>query len=151
MYIASSVQVRNPDDSIDSIDYIKNLHLEEEYEKQKARFVKEGKEPKEMLLFHGTAVVNVDSILKENFKLGNQDKEKRSVFGEGIYFSEMPAVSLMYGNGLILCKVLLGNCETFKPQPGREQPEIPRFISKGYQISKDFNGLNVSDPKTLLF
>ena len=81
MYIVSSVQVRNPNDSIDSIDYIMNLHLEEEYEKQKARFVKEGKEAKEMLLFHGTAVANVDSILKENFKLCNHDKERRSVFG----------------------------------------------------------------------
>ena len=137
MYIASSVQVCNPDDSIDSIDYIKNFHLEEEYEKQKARFAKEGKEPKEMLLFHGTAVANVDSILKENFKLGNQDKEKRSVFGEGIYFSEMPAVSLMYGNGLILCKVLLGNCETFKPQPGRDQPEIPSHFESREVLARD--------------
>ena len=68
MYIASSLQVSNPGDSIDSIDYIKNPLLEEGYEKEKARFVKEGKEPKEMLLFHGTAVANVDSILKENLK-----------------------------------------------------------------------------------
>ena len=91
---------------------------------------KEGKETREMFLFHGTAVANIDSILRENLSLEvsseDKHKERRRVFGEGIYFSEMPAVSLMYGNGLILCKVLLGSCQQFNPLPEAKQPEIPQ-------------------------
>ena len=34
------------------------------------------------------------------------------VYGRGVYMSEFPGVSLMYGNGLLLCKVLLGSVET---------------------------------------
>lgn len=38
------------------------------------------------------------------------------MFGRGVYFSELPAISLMYGNGLLLCKVMPGKSEIFKPQ-----------------------------------
>ena len=122
-------KVANPQDAIFSIDYIKNPTLEEAFAKQKKIFEEEGKPATEMLLFHGTAVANVDSILRENFSLelssDEQGKEKNRVFGEGVYFSEMPALSLMYGNGLILCKVLPGSCEIFNPKPELKQPEIP--------------------------
>merc|ERR550532_1926532 len=56
----------------------------------------------------------------------NDVRDKKMMFGRGVYFSEIPAVSLMYGNGLLLCKVMLGKCETFKPQgstpPGHPGP-----------------------------
>ena len=123
-------QVANPQDAVASFDYVKNPLLEEAYAGQKEMFRKEGKAITEVFLFHGTAVANVDSILRENLSLDlssqeQQGKERKRVFGEGIYFSEMPSVSLMYGNGLILCKVLLGNCQVFTPQPEAKQPEIP--------------------------
>ena len=95
------IQVADPDEAVESIDYIKNSLLEEAYNNQKAILMKEGKEMNEILLFHGTALANVDSILSRNFSLNQPfdrpDKDKRRVFGQGIYFSEMPAVSLMYG------------------------------------------------------
>ena len=85
-----------------------------------------------MFLFHGTAVANVDSILRENLSLElsseQQGKEGKRLFGKGIYFSQYPAVSLIYGNGLILFKVLVGNCELFTPKPLSEQPEIPEMF-----------------------
>ena len=117
-------------DAVSRFDYVINPLLEEAYANQKEIFREEGKNMTEVFLFHGTAVANLDSILKDNLSLSfspeqQEGKEKKRVFGEGIYFSEMPAVSLMYGNGLILCKVLLGNCEQFTPQPLPNQPEIP--------------------------
>ena len=106
--------------------------LEEAYAAQKEMFRKEGKETTEVFLFHGTAVANVDSILRENLSLEltteQQGKERKRLFGEGIYFSQHPAVSLMYGNGLILFKVMLGNCELFTPKPLSEQGEIPEIF-----------------------
>ena len=131
----------NPQDAVASFDYVKNPLLEEAFDAQKEIFRKEGKETTEVFLFHGTAVANVDSILRANLSLElfseEQGKERKRVFGEGIYFSEMPAVSLMYGNGLILCKVLLGNCQLFSPQPEAKQPEIPESFDSRAVIAME--------------
>ena len=122
----------NPQDAVSSFDFIKNPGLEELYVKQKEIFRKEGRETREVYLFHGTAVANIDSILEENlspdFTSEHQGNKRKKVFGEGIYFSQFPAVSLMYGNGLILFKVLLGNCELFTPKALSKQPEIPEIF-----------------------
>ena len=143
-------KVENANDAIASIDYIKNPRIEKEYEAEKIRFQMEGKQVTETLLFHGTAVASVDSILKSNFSLDHSpiqqqesSRDKRRMFGEGIYFSEMPAVSLMYGNGLVLCKVLLGNCESFTPRPGVPQPDIPESFDSREVKSRDSGVIHV--------
>ena len=33
---------------------------------------------------------------------------RRTLFGRGVYLSPLPGVSLMYGDGLLLCRVILG-------------------------------------------
>merc|ERR1719430_2331986 len=141
-------KVENPHDAIASIDYIRNPQIEEGYEAEKKRFKIEGKQVAETLLFHGTAVASVDSILKNNFSLDHSpiqqqesSRDKRRMFGEGIYFSEMPAVSLMYGNGLVLCKVILGDCETFNPRPGTVQPDIPDQFDSREVKTRDGSGV----------
>ena len=122
----------NPHDAVSSFDFIENPALEEAFAKQKEIFKEEGKTTTEVYLFYGTAAANIDSILRENISLElsskHQDSHKKRVLGEGMYFSQYPAVSLMYGNGLILFKVLLGNCELFTPKPLSEQPEIPQMF-----------------------
>ena len=122
----------NPEDAVSSFDFIKNPGLEDAYDKQKEIFKKEGKKTREVYLFHGTAVANIDSILEENlspnFASEHRGMDKKTAFGKGIYLSQYPAVSLMYGNGLILFKVLLGNCELFTPKPLSEQGEIPEIF-----------------------
>ena len=144
-------------DAVSRFDYVINPLLEEAYANQKEIFREEGKNMTEVFLFHGTAVANLDSILRENLSLSfspeQQDgKEKKRVFGEGIYFSEMPAVSLMYGNGLILCKVLLGKCEAFNPLPGRKQPEIPEEFDSREVKTRDGSGVIhvVKNPSQIL-
>jgi hypothetical protein len=62
------------------------------------------------------------------------------MFGRGVYFSELPAISLMYGNGLLLCKVLPGNCETFKPH-GVPPPEISEEYDSREVQSNDSQGV----------
>lgn len=124
-------------DSIESITYIENDDSSLKYEEQRRLFETEGKvdengKVREVLLFHGTAVASVENILSENFLVdalplqvntSNEARKKAMMFGTGVYFSELPAVSLMYGNGLLLCKVMLGECEVFKPS-GTSPPEI---------------------------
>merc|ERR1711892_1403916 len=122
----------------ESITYIENKELTSAYEKQKDELKQQGKvdengKVEELLLFHGTAVSSLDSILSTNFivdalpkqkNVNNEERKKTMMFGRGIYFSELPAISLMYGNGLLLCKVVPGNCEVYKPQQGVPPCEI---------------------------
>lgn len=138
--------VSNPSDAIAHIDYIKNPKLEKIYEAQKERFLQENKDVREVLLFHGTSASCVESILKTNFQIDhlpvqqtsqNDVRDKKMMFGRGVYFSELPAVSLMYGNGLILCKVLLGNCQDYRPVASGEQPDIPEGFDSRQVITKD--------------
>ena len=130
--------ILNMSDAIDSITYIENDETTKRYEEQRDLFLKEGKvnetgKVDEMLLFHGTAMASLENILASNFLLEalplqvntqNETRKKTMMFGRGVYFSEIPAISLMYGNGLLLCKVMLGSCEVFKPQ-GSSPQDIP--------------------------
>jgi len=139
--------ILNMSDAIESITYIENDALNSIYEQQRELFQQQGKvnengKVDEMLLFHGTAVSSLDSILSSNFMVdampvqqntANETRKKTMMFGRGVYFSEMPSVSLMYGNGLVLCKVMLGSCEVFKPQ-GSTPADIPdQFDSREIQ------------------
>ena len=138
--------VSNPSDAIAHIDYIKNSKLEKIFEAQKERFLQENKDVKEVLLFHGTSASCVESILKTNSRIDhlpvqqtsqNAVRDKKMMFGRGVYFSEIPAVSLMYGTGLTLCKVLLGNCQDYRPVGSGEQPDIPEGFDSRQVVTKD--------------
>ena len=145
-------QVTNSYDSIESITYIKNKTLEAVYENRKEIFkhenkVDSNKNVNEVLLFHGTAIQNIESIIENNFLIdcfphtdGEENGRKKSMlFGRGIYFSELPGVSLMYGRGLLLCKVLLGKCETFHPR-GEIPGDIPEMFDSREIIK---NGMGI--------
>ena len=108
------------------VDYIKNVKLEECFLAQKKKFENAGKEMEEVLLWHGTNPSSLEPILRNNFDIESAPlqpelgggREKKMLFGRGIYFSEVPTVSLMYGNTLILCRVVLGACQNFTPVAG---------------------------------
>lgn len=115
-------------DIIESITYVQNDRLTANYEKRKERFKKKGiidefGNVQEMLLFHGTSLSSVEGILANNFIIDaipqkvngkSQRRMKHMIFGKGAYFSEYPAVSMMYGEALLLCKVMPGRCESFR-------------------------------------
>ena len=118
-------KIPNVGDAIETIIYIQNKQLEQTYENQRTSFEFQGKVNKagmvdELLLFHGTTNSCIQDIVKNNFNIealpqqltmSNQPRKKSMIFGKGIYFSPIPALSLLYGNGLLLCKVLPGNVE----------------------------------------
>ena len=91
--------------TISSIDIVINKDLEDKFEATKQKFNSQGIPDKEILAYHGTASTNIDNILKSNLQLSYA---KRQVYGKGNYFSEFPAVSLGYGDGLLLCRILPG-------------------------------------------
>ena len=129
-------RIPDVEDAIDTITYIENEALIKTYESQRKTFQYQGKVNRqglvnEMLLFHGTSWSCVHQIATNNFDIeaipkqittNNQTRKKSMLFGKGVYFSEMPALSLIYGDGLILCKVLPGLCENMKIQNKTESP-----------------------------
>ena len=108
------------------MDYIKNAKLEEGFLARKEKFEVEGKGKEEVFLWHGTDPSAMEPILRDNFDIESAPvqpelgagRKKKMQFGRGIYFSEVPTVSLMYGNTLILCRVVLGACQNFTPVAG---------------------------------
>merc|ERR1712029_85657 len=118
-------------DSLDSIVHINNQDLERNFESQRQLFENEGKVDKygnvpELLLFHGTTNENINKIVEDNFNIDilPMNRGKLMLFGTGVYFSELPGVSLMYGESILLCKVLLGKCQKYYPN-GLTPPDIP--------------------------
>ena len=123
--------INEPWNALNSVVYIRNPQLETLFEAMKSKFKSEGKvnafgDVEETLLFHGTSNENLNQIVENNFSLEHLPAERGKLmfFGRGMYFSQLPGVSLMYGTGLLLCKVILGKCERYFPN-GSIPPEIP--------------------------
>lgn len=105
--------ITNQSDAIESIQYCVNTNSQKAFNRQRQLFkdqgkVKDGGKVKELLLFHGTDCSNIDSIFNTNFNIDIAPfpyKNKAMVYGRGVYMSEHPAISLCYGNKLLLCRV----------------------------------------------
>jgi len=104
---------------ITSIDVVYNKDLSSKFEKKEEEFSANGGNEGCLLLFHGTPQQNIELILKNNFDLSI--KTNGRAYGDGVYFSECPEVSLGYSRdqkSLILCKVLMApNCKEVRHAP----------------------------------
>ena len=124
-------KVTNSWDSLESVVYVKNETIESAFTEMKKKFARDGKVDKygkvpELLLFHGTSIESINKIIEDNFVIDKNPAERSKVmlFGRGVYLSELPGVSLMYGESLLLCKVILGKCQKYYPN-GQTPPPIP--------------------------
>ncbi|XP_028413718.1 NFX1-type zinc finger-containing protein 1-like [Dendronephthya gigantea] len=90
---------------ISSIDIVINNVLETKFQATKRKFQAQGIPDREILAYHGTAPNNIQSILQNNLQLSFA---RRQAYGRGNYFSEFPGISLGYGHGLLLCRILPG-------------------------------------------
>ena len=91
--------------TISSIDIVINKNLEAKFEATKRLFKFLNIPDNEILAYHGTASANIDNILQTNLQVSYA---RRQAYGRGNYFSEFPAVSLRYGDGLLPCRILPG-------------------------------------------
>ena len=80
------------------------------FESMRASLAWRGRGTEEVLLFHGTPPDNLDSIMRNNF---DPCLNQRALYGPGTYMSHFPNVALAYGAGLVLCRVLPGNKQTY--------------------------------------
>ncbi|XP_028410564.1 uncharacterized protein LOC114533258 [Dendronephthya gigantea] len=109
---------------ISSIDIVINNVLETKFQATKRKFQAQGIPDREILAYHGTAPSNIQSILQKNLLLSFA---RRQLYGRGNYFSEFPGISLGYGHGLLLCRIL----------PGREFVDTSGSnIPSGYNSKK---------------
>eukprot|EP00092_Neocalanus_flemingeri_P002235 GFUD01002380.1.p1 GENE.GFUD01002380.1~~GFUD01002380.1.p1 ORF type:complete len:597 (-),score=140.23 GFUD01002380.1:94-1884(-) len=114
--------------SIKAIKYIENESLRGRFNSCKSYFLSRSIPNDERLVFHGTSA-DLDSIIKQNLKLSLC---KRFAFGKGVYFSEFPSTSQVYGKHLLLFRVMLGN-----PYQGREHIIPAQYQSKIVQPNEE--------------
>jgi len=131
--------------SIRSIEYVENQQLRENFLAKQKQLKSEGVNCKERLVFHGTMLDNIDGIVRDNFQLG---RLVRKMYGRGVYFSESPDISAVYGDGLLLCRVLLG--EVWSDSTSRDIP--PPYHSKIVKTDSEGRGkvIVVADTKFIL-
>ena len=121
--------VSSPWESLHSVTHIDNGAQAKLFEEKKRTFLQEGKvdefgSVRETFLFHGSSKESINKIVEGHFDIDfSSARGSRMLFGRGVYFSQLPGVSLMYGEGLLLCKVLLGKREVYHPQ-GQTPPPI---------------------------
>ena len=116
-----------------SIDIVQNTALEQQFCAKKQEFSACGVSSKEILAYHGTSSVNIDSILRDNLDPTRAPAHGRA-HGDGCYFSELPTTSIGYGDGLILFRVLPGK----EHDESGSQPIPPDCHSK--KVSGDSAG-----------
>ena len=125
--------ILKPYNCLQTIIYLNNLKLQEQYENQKHLHLSSGllnsdSRVKEILLFYGSSTCLVNRTASQGFSAVNfLSREQGSLFGDGIYFSRLPQISLNHGNCLLLCKVLVGTAEThiFGSAPSKPLGRIP--------------------------
>ena len=139
--------VSSPWDSLQSVTHIDNRAQARLFEEKKKQFLEEGKvdefgSVRETFLFHGSSRESINKIVEGHFDIDCRGPQGRMLFGRGVYFSPLPGVSLMYGEGLVLCKVLLGKTELYHPQ-GQTPPAIPENYDSREVIRDGLAVINV--------
>ena len=121
---------------IKSINIVYNRVLEDAFLAKKQAFRQCGIKDEEIFAFHGTPFANVNSILRTNLQYQNVARAHGQAHGPGNYFSKFPDVSLGYGQGLILFRVL-----PWKEYEGSERDIPAGFNTK--KVSGDNQGFGV--------
>ena len=91
---------------ITSIALVTNPVLADKFNKKRAKLKGRKVNDTPILSFHGTPDVNIESIIKTNFR-----PSVVGTYGPGVYFSEYPLKSIAYSGGsnsMIVCQILLG-------------------------------------------
>jgi len=115
--------------TINEVEYVINPSLITRFERKKQALMDKYEYTDEsqlniVLAWHGTKRKNIDSIVENNFDLNRLSVNSGDTgwYGCGIYFSEYASISSGYGDGLLLCKVILGKSyrmSTAHKQTGR--------------------------------
>eukprot|EP00484_Ammonia_sp_Unknown_P000402 CAMPEP_0197022686 /NCGR_PEP_ID=MMETSP1384-20130603/3501_1 /TAXON_ID=29189 /ORGANISM="Ammonia sp." /LENGTH=663 /DNA_ID=CAMNT_0042450771 /DNA_START=8 /DNA_END=1996 /DNA_ORIENTATION=+ len=120
--------------TITEVEYIINPTLMKKFNAKKKKLMAKNKCDESklniILAWHGTPNTNIDGIVKSNFCLSkiSANSGDKGWYGKGIYFSEYAKISLGYGKGLLLCKVMLG--KSYKMLTSDQQ--TGRGLEKGY-------------------
>ena len=105
--------IENKSNALASVEYVvnpktlKTFNAKKRFFLEKKRGLRVDGKVKEVLLFHGTDSANLDSIMENNFNIDAvpSHKEKKMIYGRGVYMSEHPEIAFNYGDKLLLCRV----------------------------------------------
>ena len=101
---------------IKTVGIIVNREINRIYEKKRTEYRNRGVKVQEVFAYHGTPLVNKDSIIQTNLDPGRTVRQQH---GPGCYFSEFPEVSHSYTQDcMFIFKVLLVEGKYNKVRPG---------------------------------
>ena len=89
---------------ITSVEFVNNPVLKKKFDNKKVEFMAKNVPTGEIFAYHGTRPENIKSICKSNLNIIH-----RTAHGNGYYFTEYPEYGLLYGQGLLCFKLLLGH------------------------------------------
>ncbi|KAF9073955.1 hypothetical protein BDP27DRAFT_1416651 [Rhodocollybia butyracea] len=121
-----------PGTKIKRFHWIVNYELEKRFEQAKEALSTVVDTSQELMLFHGTAEQNIDSILSNGFRIGGVKKHRianGTAMGYGVYLAFDSMVSLQYAQGanrIFACRVcpgaLTADCNYSRLPPRTENP-----------------------------
>lgn len=141
-----------PSMGVSRVDYVYNKSLVDRFEAKQRAFQAQGHGDM-ILAFHGTRKPDtIRSIITHNFdvsKIGSQTDA--GYWGRGFYFSEFAGTSLVYGQNLLLCRLLPGRVFDVK---GRMDGQPLRQGYNSHRLSADPHGYGqeiiIADPDQIL-
>jgi hypothetical protein len=115
------------------VEHWTNPDLQEAFEGARKLLKRYGCPDDEVLVFHGTAERNIDSIMRGGFRVGGSGGHaiaNGTALGYGVYSAFDPATAEGYGT-LILCRALPGKPGTTCPRAAVDLPREAQHYAHG--------------------
>jgi len=139
---------------LSKVEYIINKPLVDRFNRRQVELERRHK-GEVILAFHATRErASIENIITNNFAVDRiGSATDAGYYGRGFYFSEFPEVSLVYGQNLLLCRLLPGKTLDLGVHDRRDGQPITRGYDS-HRVSKDTRGygkeLVIADPDQIL-
>lgn len=126
---------------VKSVTLVYNPLLQEKFEKAKQEMIKDGIDPGEIFVYHGSNIKNYPDICRKGILIGGKDVKIAigSVYGFGVYTASDATMSIHFANKngkLLLCKGLVGR---ISPNPIKKIEDLSKTNYHSYFA--DFRGV----------
>ena len=118
------------------VDFIKNLALEERFNRKKEEFRAAKVAIDQRFVFHGTDKDAIDKIASEGFKIGGTEGvsiKTGTVYGSGVYTAVNPDVSVAYCRGsnmMLLSLAIPGEKDVHYNYGGRDDVFVIKHVDQ---------------------
>ncbi|XP_064643339.1 zinc finger CCCH-type antiviral protein 1-like [Lineus longissimus] len=127
-----------PSSSITSIKRVQSMEVFDAYDRKRTVMKKKGKkDPKELLLFHGTKAANIRPICEQGFDCRISGSRTGTMYGKGTYFGTEANIAANYADSksMFVCNVLVGDYCQGMSHYVRPPPKDPQRSNENFYDS----------------